>query len=64
MHRISAVAATLGGLVLLGFLATPANAVPDPVATVTCVVEGVTDLVDPASIAVPSELPGGSCLAP
>ncbi|WP_314615718.1 hypothetical protein [Streptomyces stackebrandtii] len=47
-----------------GALAAPANAVPDPVGTVTCVTESagdVTSLVDPASPGVLSEVPGEGC---
>ncbi|MFF5127589.1 hypothetical protein ACFY41_11780 [Streptomyces syringium] len=62
MRRIAAV--TLGGLALLGVLATPANAVPDPVALVDCAVQDVTSLVDPASPGLPTEIPGAGCLAP
>ncbi|MGX8907265.1 hypothetical protein AB8O64_19010 [Streptomyces sp. QH1-20] len=62
MRRIAAVA--LGGLAFLGFLATPATAVPDPVATIECTVQDVTSLVDPASLGVPTEIPATGCLAP
>ncbi|GHC44828.1 hypothetical protein [Streptomyces cinnamoneus] len=62
MHRIAA--AAIGGLAFLGFLATPANAVPDPVATVTCAVQDVTGLVDPAGPGLPAEIPAVGCLAP
>jgi hypothetical protein len=65
MRRIAVV--TLGGLALFGFLATPANAVTDPVAAISCLAQSVGDLtsiVDPASPGVPSEVPGASCLAP
>ncbi|CAL9497912.1 hypothetical protein SUDANB176_03383 [Streptomyces sp. enrichment culture] len=65
MRRIATV--TLGGLVLLGFLATPAGAVPDPVGLVTCITGSateITSLVDPADLTAPSELPVTACLAP
>lgn len=62
MRRIAAV--TLGGLALLGVLATPASAVPDPVATVDCAVQEVTALVDLASPGLPTETPATGCLAP
>ncbi|MCD9145706.1 hypothetical protein [Streptomyces albireticuli] len=62
MRRIAA--AALVGLGFLGFLATPAVAVPDPVATVDCAVQEVTSLVDPASPGVPAEIPVVGCLAP
>ncbi|MFD7236414.1 hypothetical protein ACFWAT_14050 [Streptomyces syringium] len=62
MRRIAAVA--IGGLVFLGFLATPATAVPDPVATVDCAIQEVTGLVDPANLGVPTEVPATGCLAP
>ncbi|EMF52736.1 MULTISPECIES: hypothetical protein [Streptomyces] len=63
----------LGTLALAGAAAPAAQAIPDPVATVTCVTEtpaGVTELVDPAVLADPAALvdpaglPGVSCLAP
>ncbi|MFI8877816.1 hypothetical protein [Streptomyces sp. NPDC055243] len=65
MRRSAAV--ILGAVALLGVLAVPAGAVPDPVATVDCVAQAagdVTTLVDPASLGVPSEVPGAACLAP
>lgn len=65
MRRSAAV--ILGAVALLGALAVPASAVPDPVATVDCVAQAagdVTSLVDPASPGVPSEVPGAACLAP
>ncbi|WP_055703237.1 MULTISPECIES: hypothetical protein [Streptomyces] len=57
----------LGTVSLLGVLAVPASAVPDPVGTVDCLAQSagdVTSLVDPASPGVPSEIPGTACLAP
>ncbi|MEV5982935.1 hypothetical protein [Streptomyces sp. NPDC052114] len=57
----------LGTVSLLGVLAVPASAVPDPVGTVDCLTQSagdVTSLVDPASPGVPSEVPGAACLAP
>ncbi|MER5256884.1 MULTISPECIES: hypothetical protein [unclassified Streptomyces] len=65
MRRSAAV--ILGAVALLGALAVPAGAVPDPVGTVDCVAQAagdVTTLVDPASLGVPSEVPGAACLAP
>ncbi|MFJ8649280.1 hypothetical protein ACIRNI_24555 [Streptomyces sp. NPDC093546] len=67
MRRIAAV--VLGTIALLGSTATTASAVPDPTAVVDCVVTGATDLtavVDPASLAIPPEVPGvpgANCLA-
>lgn len=63
----------LGTLALAGAMAPAANAVPDPVGTVTCLAEApaaVTQLVDPAALLDPTALldpaaaPGVSCLAP
>ncbi|MEW2401764.1 hypothetical protein [Streptomyces sp. NPDC046862] len=65
MQRAAAV--LIGTLALVGALAAPAVAVPDPVATVNCFVQTPADvvgLVDPAAPAVPTEIPGVSCLAP
>ncbi|MBW5423197.1 hypothetical protein GKQ77_16775 [Streptomyces sp. BG9H] len=62
MRRTAAV--VLGAVALLGVLAVPAGAVPDPVATVDCAVQDVTALVDPASLGVPTEIPLTGCLAP
>ncbi|MEV2252512.1 hypothetical protein AB0I94_18385 [Streptomyces sp. NPDC050147] len=65
MRRSAAV--ILGAVALLGVMAVPASAVPDPVATVDCVAQAagdVTSLVDPASPGLPSEVPGAACLAP
>ncbi|MGW6061599.1 hypothetical protein [Streptomyces sp. NPDC055189] len=65
MRRSAAV--ILGAFALLGVLAAPASAIPDPVATVDCVAQAagdVTTLVDPASPGLPSEVPGAACLAP
>ncbi|MFE0135458.1 hypothetical protein ACFWY6_28375 [Streptomyces sp. NPDC059037] len=65
MRRSAAV--ILGAVALMGVLAVPASAVPDPVATVDCVAQSagdVTSLVDPASPGVPAEVPGAACLAP
>ncbi|MFI6092579.1 hypothetical protein [Streptomyces sp. Je 1-332] len=65
MRRSAAV--ILGAVALLGVLAVPASAIPDPVGTVDCVAQAagdVTSLVDPASLGVPSEVPGTACLAP
>ncbi|GGT82104.1 hypothetical protein GCM10010244_03080 [Streptomyces coeruleorubidus] len=52
------------GAALLGVLASPAGAVPDPVATVDCAVQEVTGLVDPAGLGMPAEAPATGCLAP
>ncbi|MEV5342001.1 hypothetical protein AB0K93_26470 [Streptomyces sp. NPDC052676] len=57
-------ALSLGAAALLGALASPAGAVPDPVATVDCAVQEVTGLVDLANPGVPTEVPGTACLAP
>ncbi|MGW0846121.1 hypothetical protein ACWD26_39510 [Streptomyces sp. NPDC002787] len=63
----------LGTLALAGAMAPAANAVPDPVATVTCLTEtpaAVTELADPAALLDPAGLldptaaPGAGCLAP
>ncbi|MEV0255352.1 hypothetical protein AB0H82_13995 [Streptomyces sp. NPDC050732] len=65
MRRTAAV--ILGAVALLGVLAAPASAVPDPVATVDCLAQAagdVTSLIDPASPGVPAEVPGAACLAP
>ncbi|MGA4838461.1 hypothetical protein [Streptomyces sp. G45] len=62
MRRIAALA--VGTLAVLGALAAPASAVPDPVATVDCAVQEVTGLVDLASPGVPTEVPATGCLAP
>ncbi|MFH8488999.1 hypothetical protein [Streptomyces longisporoflavus] len=65
MRRSAAV--ILGAVALLGALAAPANAIPDPVGTVDCLTQSagdVTSLVDPASPGLPSEVPGAACLAP
>ncbi|MFF9864505.1 hypothetical protein ACF1G0_03630 [Streptomyces sp. NPDC013953] len=69
MRRIAAV--VLGTVTFLGFTATAASAValPDPATVVDCVTTSATDLttvVDPASLAVPPEVPavpGTGCLA-
>ncbi|MEW2527880.1 hypothetical protein [Streptomyces sp. NPDC047071] len=62
MRRIAALA--VGTLAVLGALAAPASAVPDPVATVDCAVQEVTGLVDLAGPGVPAEVPATGCLAP
>ncbi|CAL9424667.1 hypothetical protein [Streptomyces sp. Tu 3180] len=62
MPRIAATA--LVAVTVVGCLATPAIAVPDPVATVDCAVQEVTGLVDPVSLGIPSEVPATGCLAP
>ncbi|MEU5897076.1 MULTISPECIES: hypothetical protein [Streptomyces] len=65
MRRSAAV--ILGAVMLLGVLAVPASAVPDPLATVDCLTQAtgdVTGLIDPASPGVPTEVPGAACLAP
>ncbi|MEV6756495.1 hypothetical protein [Streptomyces sp. NPDC051214] len=65
MRRSAAV--ILGAVALLGAVAMPASAIPDPVGTVDCVAQAagdVTSLVDPASPGLPSEVPGAACLAP
>lgn len=57
----------LGTLAIIGALSAPAVAVPDPVATVNCLAQtpaDITGLIDPASLAVPTEIPGTACLAP
>ncbi|MEU7280029.1 hypothetical protein AB0A69_14765 [Streptomyces sp. NPDC045431] len=66
MRRIAAV--VLGTIALLGSTVTTASAVavPDPTAVLDCVTTSATDLttiVDPAAPALPSEVPGASCLA-
>ncbi len=63
MRRTAAV--VLGAVTLLGILAVPAGAVPDPVMTVDCLTQAVGDvttLVDPAAPALPSEVSGVTCL--
>ncbi|WP_399930985.1 hypothetical protein [Streptomyces kanamyceticus] len=63
MRRTAAV--ILGAVTLLGVLAGPAAAVPDPVGTVGCLTQAVGDvttIVDPAVPSVPSEVPGAACL--
>ncbi|MEU7136326.1 hypothetical protein [Streptomyces sp. NPDC046261] len=62
MRRIASIA--VGTLALLGAVTAPANAVPDPVATVNCAVQEVTGVLDPADIALPTEVPGTACIAP
>ncbi|GGV41198.1 hypothetical protein [Streptomyces spectabilis] len=62
MRRIAALA--VGTLALLGAVAAPASAIPDPLAVVDCAVQDVTGLVDPASLGVPAEVPATGCLAP
>ncbi|MEU2560414.1 hypothetical protein ABZ626_13930 [Streptomyces longispororuber] len=62
MRRITALA--VGTLALVGVLAAPASAVPDPVATADCAVQEVTGLVDLAGLGVPAEVPVTGCLAP
>lgn len=62
MPRIAAT--VLVAVATVGCLATPAIAVPDPVATVDCAVQEVTGLVDPAGLGVPAEIPATGCLAP
>ncbi|MGA4846142.1 hypothetical protein ACOBQB_07710 [Streptomyces sp. G5(2025)] len=65
MRRTAAV--ILGAVALLGALAGPAGAVPDPVATVDCLTMAagdLTSLVDPTAPGVPTEVPGTGCLAP
>ncbi|WPO70791.1 MULTISPECIES: hypothetical protein [unclassified Streptomyces] len=65
MRRTAAV--ILGAVALLGVLAGPAAAVPDPIATVDCATQAVGDLttiVDPTALGVPTEVPGAACLAP
>ncbi|MFI8932148.1 hypothetical protein ACIG3E_31325 [Streptomyces sp. NPDC053474] len=65
MRRIAALAVgTLAVVGVLGVLAGPASAVPDPVATVDCAVQEVTGLVDLANPGVPAEVPATGCLAP
>ncbi|MFI1729035.1 hypothetical protein ACH40E_07325 [Streptomyces acidicola] len=68
MKRTKRTAAVLlGTLAALGALSTPAGAVPDPVATINCALQtpgDVTAMVDPAAPAVPTELPGVTCLTP
>ncbi|MET9550951.1 hypothetical protein ABZY36_37525 [Streptomyces sp. NPDC006627] len=65
MRRTAAV--ILGAVTLLGVLAGPAAAVPDPVATVDCLTQAVGDIttiIDPTAPGVPTEVPGTTCLAP
>ncbi|MFH8792558.1 hypothetical protein [Streptomyces sp. NPDC017941] len=65
MRRIAAVTTmAIGTLALVGALASPASAIPDPLATVDCAVQEVTGLVDLASPGVPTEVPATGCLAP
>lgn len=68
MKRTAAVLlGTLAALTALGALSTPAGAVPDPVATINCVLQTpneVTGLVDPTAVALPTEVPAVTCLAP
>ncbi|EPH41897.1 hypothetical protein ABT390_01290 [Streptomyces aurantiacus] len=68
MRRIAAMATmAVGTLTLVGALAAPASAVPDPVGTVDCLAQAagdVTSLIDPASPGLPAEVPGTACLAP
>ncbi|WP_030564146.1 hypothetical protein [Streptomyces aureocirculatus] len=65
MRRIAAVTTmAIGTLALVGALAAPASAVPDPVATIDCAVQDVTGLVDPTGLGVPPEVPATGCLAP
>ncbi|GAA2390026.1 hypothetical protein GCM10010255_18320 [Streptomyces coeruleofuscus] len=65
MNNIKRVVSAVSlGAALLGVLASPASAVPDPVATVDCAVQEVTGLVDPAGLGVPAEVPATGCLAP
>jgi hypothetical protein len=62
--RVAAIV-SVGAFALLGVLATPASAVPDPVAAVTCLAQATGDvvaIVDPAGPGVPSEVPGVDCL--
>ncbi|MGI5478911.1 hypothetical protein [Streptomyces lavendofoliae] len=66
MRRIAAV--VLGTVAFLGYgaITSAAVAVPDPVATVSCITTSATELttlVDPASPGLPSEVPGAACLA-
>ncbi|KUF14771.1 hypothetical protein [Streptomyces silvensis] len=65
MRRIAAMTTmAIGTLALVGALAAPASAVPDPVATVDCAVQEVAGLADLASPGVPAEVPATGCLAP
>ncbi|PWI06761.1 hypothetical protein DIZ27_31655 [Streptomyces sp. NWU339] len=59
MRRIAAV--ILGAAAFVGFVASPANAVVDPLATVTCLASAA-----PADLSSPAELPGDAvgCLQP
>lgn len=57
---VVAVAATAG-------LALPAAAIPDPSSVISCLTESVgdlTSLVDPSSLASPTDLPAVGCLTP
>lgn len=64
MRRITAMATmAVGTIALVGALAAPASAVPDPVATIDCAVQEVTGLVT-VPPEVPAEVPGTACLAP
>ncbi|MFF8883144.1 hypothetical protein [Streptomyces flaveolus] len=68
MNTTKRVAATVsvGAFALLGALATPVSAVPDPVAAITCLTQAagdVTTLVDPSAPDLPAELPGTNCLS-
>ncbi|MER6010527.1 hypothetical protein [Streptomyces bluensis] len=68
MKRTAAV--LLGTLAALGALGAPsahAVAVPDPVGTINCALQtpgDVAAMVDPAAPAVPTEIPGATCLTP
>ncbi|GLW12855.1 hypothetical protein Misp01_79830 [Microtetraspora sp. NBRC 13810] len=66
--RLAALALVAGAVATAP--ASPAaahTAIPDPAALVECVSTTATDLtglVDPASLALPGEIPGTACLAP
>ncbi|MGV9877988.1 hypothetical protein [Streptomyces sp. NPDC003006] len=65
MRRYAAV--VLGAVTLLGILAVPANAVPDPAAAIDCLVQApgdITGIIDPTSPSLPSEIPVTGCVAP
>ncbi|MEU9332630.1 hypothetical protein AB0D49_05610 [Streptomyces sp. NPDC048290] len=57
-------AAALGAFALIGVLAAPAAAIPDPLTTVDCAVQEVTGLVSLTGLGVPAEVPAMACLAP
>ncbi|PWI04675.1 hypothetical protein DIZ27_43875 [Streptomyces sp. NWU339] len=57
MRRIAAV--ILGAAAFIGFVASPANAVVDPLTVATCLTESL-----PATVSSPLEAPVVGCLRP